>query len=142
MLPVVSRFKRWFSRLRRRRLVTELRALEMAMNMPRLAIFPIGVNCGFWFFAACLPTLPLQLLLIAWGPLSFPVWLVVVQTALWLLLGTICFCLLIFILPWFFGWYWTAASLQFGNKHFANDKADWLRREIGKYRSLHDQNPH
>ncbi|MDZ4308965.1 MAG: hypothetical protein U1A24_00195 [Cypionkella sp.] len=130
----MSRFegaKIWFRWLRQRRLLSELYALEMAMRAPRLAIFPIGVTCGFWFFVACLPTLPFQFLLIAAGSLALPVWL---YGALSLLIGAMCFCLLMLIIPWFFGWYWTAATLQFGNQLYANDKAEWLRREIGKYR--------
>ncbi|RWX10372.1 hypothetical protein EHI42_25780 [Rhizobium hidalgonense] len=112
---------------------SELWALGLAMEVPLLAMLPIGFVLGFWWVIAPLPIVfPIILLLKdlgRFGALAFlgiPASLVLLPAApLVLLLAA----------PWFFGWYGIAVSLMFGRFTSARAKEKALAESIHAYRA-------
>jgi hypothetical protein len=96
----------------------ELRALRTARLMPPLAIFPIFLTVGGWYFLlAGIPSLVLFLLqqtLYTLNPL-----LGLVAFAVNSVVAIVALCL---IAPWFFRWYFIAASMMFGRTAMADRK--------------------
>lgn len=102
--------------LRRHR--SELRALRAARYMPAMAIFPIFLTVGGWFFLlAGLPSLALFLLLQLLSGLG--AFIGAFFLALYAIFG---FVATVFVAPWFFGWYFIAAGLMFGRTGMADKK--------------------
>lgn len=121
-----------FFRLRRRRLNSELAALRLAKKLPLLATLLIGANCFFWFFLLALPTIPLQILAFQFVFTNQSVWLVLAINISLLVLGI---GILTIVAPWFFGWYFIAITLMFGNKTPADKKEIWLLYELNGVQS-------
>jgi hypothetical protein len=111
--------------LRRHR--SELRALQAARTLPTLAIFPIFLTVGGWYvLLAGIPSLVLfllQQLLNGLHPL--------LGVAMFVVNSVIAFFALCFIAPWFFRWYFIAASMMLGRTAMAYRKEAELIAAIG-----------
>ncbi|ARQ11024.1 hypothetical protein NXC12_CH03031 [Rhizobium etli] len=102
---------------------SELWALGLAKQAPRLAMLPIGIVLGFWWVIAPLPVLfPIILLFQNFGPLGG------------IILAIPAFVVLLLATPWFFGWYGIAVSLMFGRFTAARAKEKALVESIRAYR--------
>jgi hypothetical protein len=110
--------------LRRHR--SELRALRTARLMPLIAIFPIFLTVGGWYFLlAGIPSLVLFLLtqvLYGLSPL-----LGAIVFAVTSIIAIVALCV---IAPWFFRWYFIAAGMMFGRMDMADRKEAALIAEI------------
>ncbi|OCP23645.1 hypothetical protein BC361_21205 [Ensifer sp. LC54] len=106
---------------------SELWALGLAMQVPLLAMLPIGIVLGFWWVIAPLPiVLPIILLLESLGHFG---------TIVLAFLGIPALVVLLLAAPWFFGWYGIAASLMFGRFTTATAKEKALAESIHAYRT-------
>ncbi|WP_245441402.1 hypothetical protein [Rhizobium phaseoli] len=106
---------------------SELWALGLAMQVPLLAMLPIGFVLGFWWVIAPLPiVVPIILLLESLGHFG---------TIVLAFLGIPAFVVLLLAAPWFFGWYGIAASLMFGRFTTAKAKEKALAESIHAYRT-------
>ncbi|MDK1377241.1 MULTISPECIES: hypothetical protein [unclassified Sinorhizobium] len=106
---------------------SELWALGLAMQVPLLAMLPIGIVLGFWWVIAPLPiVLPIILLLESLGHFGA----IVLG-----FLGIPALVVLLLAAPWFFGWYGIAASLMFGRFTTAKAKEKALAESIHAYRT-------
>jgi hypothetical protein len=106
---------------------SELWALGLAMQVPLLAVLPIGIVVVFWWVIAPLPiVLPIILLLENLGPFG------AIVSAF---LGIPALAVLLLVTPWFFGWYGIAVSLMFGRFTTAKAKEKALAESIHAYRT-------
>ncbi|PDT29658.1 hypothetical protein CO660_12205 [Rhizobium sp. L9] len=102
---------------------SELAALRLALRVPLLAMHLIGAVVFFWWGVAGLSVLIPTLLVSQ------------ILGTLGLLLGGIStIVLLLFVTPWFSGWYCIAAGVMFGRTAAARAKGEALARAIHAYR--------
>ncbi len=110
--------RKWWGWITLRRHRSELRALQTARLMPPLAIFPILLTIGGWYFLLVgVPGLPLFLLqhvLYGLDP--------IIGSVVFAFNSVLAIVALCFILPWFFRWYFIAASLMAGRSGMADRK--------------------
>lgn len=120
----MSKFWRRITYYRHR---SELWALGLAMQVPLLAMLPIGIAVVFWWVIAPLPiVLPIILLLENLGPFG---------AIVLAFLGIPALVVLLLVTPWFSGWYDIAASLMFGRFTTAKAKEKALAESIHAYRT-------
>ena len=117
----------WWRKITLRRHRSELRALQTAQLMPTLAIFPIFLTVGGWYFLlAGIPSLVLfvlQQLLNGLHPL--------LGVAMFVVNSIIAFVAFCQIAPWIFRWYFIAAGLMLGGSVMADRKEAELVASIG-----------
>jgi hypothetical protein len=100
---------------------SELRALDFALKWKPLAIFPIFVTVGCWWFALCLPaSLPGVIGLVLWQSAD-PVWRLL-GGSLYVPAAIYALVVLCFATPSFFRWYLVAVSLMLGSQAMADRK--------------------
>jgi hypothetical protein len=126
----LSWFRAPWKRITLRRHKSELRALMTARAFTPLAIFPIFLTVGMWFFLLVgLPSLILfvlsQVLLGTDGAIGPALGAVVFVIHSILALFALCL-----VAPWFFGWYFIAAGLMFGRTAMADRKEAELTAAI------------
>lgn len=105
---------------------SELRALDLAMRWKPLALFPIFLTVGFWWFALSLPaTLPglAGLVLAQSGHL-------LLGGALYIPASLYALVAVCVAAPWFFRWYVIAVALMFGRSAMASRKQAELLASI------------
>ncbi|RUM02146.1 hypothetical protein [Rhizobium chutanense] len=103
---------------------SELFALRLALRAPLLAPLLIGAVVVFWWCIASMPVyIPIILVLESFGALGQMV------------LVMLAFVILFRVIPWFFGWYYIAASVMFGGTAAANARVEALAGAIHAYRA-------
>lgn len=106
---------------------SELWALGLAMQVPLLAMLPIGIVMGFWWVIAPLPlVLTIFLMLENLGHFGAIILAILVIPLL---------VVLSLSAPWFFEWYGIATSLMFGRFTTAKAKEKALAESIHAYRT-------
>lgn len=111
----------WWRKLTRRRHESELRALRTARAFAPLAIFPIFLTVGFWWFALCIPSLVPYVIGRFLSDFDSGT-TKVIGYALLVLTHVYAFIALCLTAPWFFRWYFIAAGLMLGRTATADRK--------------------
>lgn len=121
----MRRFWRWITYYRHR---SELWGLGVAMRVPLLAMFPIGIVLGLWWAVAALPVvLSIVVLSENLGHAGQIVLALLAVPALLVLLSVVA--------TWFFGWYFIAAALMLGRFTSARAKEKALTEWVDAYRA-------
>jgi hypothetical protein len=121
MAGVADRIRSAWRRITLRRYKSEFSALRIARRIGPLAIFPIFLTVGFWWFALNLPAIVIGTAAISMMR-SDPQTYKLFGGAIYLPLYLYAFAVLAAAAPWFFRWHFIAVALMFGRTAMADRK--------------------